>query len=387
MPTWYRTGTVSVTNGSTAVAGSGTAWIASVNVGDAIHLPDGRVYEIAGVTSNTALTLATAYLGSTAGGQSYKIQPTRGVTVEFNNNVLALLAAQQGYVDGPLSGRFGAGSVSAPAVSTASDTDTGIYFPAANQVAFATGGTRRTLLSSTAFQVDVPITGTAVQSAEHDTTPGKLMVVGAFGLGETAGTPAVSDLLAQDLPVGFFQWSSTAAGVPLSGEGGYGMRMKRFGGANAQELEYLSDDNTERLFLRWRYGGTTKSPKQVYHQGSLLGTVSQAAGIPTGAIIERGSNANGEYTKFADGTMICTVSGLNTSASTDTTWTFPATFSYPANPGRPVVSGATATTVATGAYLAVGGIASGTGVNVNALTAPGTRVAVVVNLMAIGRWF
>lgn len=37
----------------------------------------------------------------------------------------------------------------------------------------------------------------------------------------------------------------------------------------------------------------------------LLGTVSQSGGVPTGAIIERGSNANGEYVKFADGTMIC----------------------------------------------------------------------------------
>ena len=28
--------------------------------------------------------------------------------------------------------------------------------------------------------------------------------------------------------------------------------------------------------------------------------------IASGAVIERGSNANGEYVKFADGTMICT---------------------------------------------------------------------------------
>lgn len=44
----------------------------------------------------------------------------------------------------------------------------------------------------------------------------------------------------------------------------------------------------------------------LYSRDSILGTVSQSAGIPTGAIIERGSNANGEYTKFADGTLICT---------------------------------------------------------------------------------
>lgn len=36
----------------------------------------------------------------------------------------------------------------------------------------------------------------------------------------------------------------------------------------------------------------------------IVGTVSQSGGVPTGAIIERGSNANGEYVKYADGTLI-----------------------------------------------------------------------------------
>lgn len=36
----------------------------------------------------------------------------------------------------------------------------------------------------------------------------------------------------------------------------------------------------------------------------IVGTVSQASGTPTGAIIERGGNANGEYLKCADGTMM-----------------------------------------------------------------------------------
>lgn len=37
---------------------------------------------------------------------------------------------------------------------------------------------------------------------------------------------------------------------------------------------------------------------------AIVGAVSQSGGVPTGAIIERGSNANGEFTKFADGTAI-----------------------------------------------------------------------------------
>ena len=38
---------------------------------------------------------------------------------------------------------------------------------------------------------------------------------------------------------------------------------------------------------------------------NLVGTVSESGGVPTGAIIERGSNVNGNYIRYADGTQIC----------------------------------------------------------------------------------
>ncbi|QWZ63568.1 phage tail protein [Aeromonas sp. FDAARGOS 1417] len=60
---------------------------------------------------------------------------------------------------------------------------------------------------------------------------------------------------------------------------------------------------------------TPKKLNQHYKRKNILGAVSQVAGIPTGAIIERGSNANGEYIKFADGTMICWRTYTDTSYS------------------------------------------------------------------------
>lgn len=39
---------------------------------------------------------------------------------------------------------------------------------------------------------------------------------------------------------------------------------------------------------------------------AILGTVSQTGGVPTGAILEKVVNANGEATKFADGRLVCT---------------------------------------------------------------------------------
>lgn len=63
----------------------------------------------------------------------------------------------------------------------------------------------------------------------------------------------------------------------------------------------------------------------------ILGTVSQAGGVPTGAIIERGSNANGGYVKYADGTMLAWVASSNsqsvaTGTGVEITVPFPATF-------------------------------------------------------------
>lgn len=74
MGIWYRTGTVSVTNGSATLTGVGTGWTSTVRAGDAVFV--GAVatpYEVLTVNSNTSITLATNWTGSTAPGQSYFI--------------------------------------------------------------------------------------------------------------------------------------------------------------------------------------------------------------------------------------------------------------------------------------------------------------------------
>jgi N-acetylneuraminic acid mutarotase len=67
------TGTISVTNGSATVTGSGTnfaSWIA----GDKIYLPDGVYWTIDAVVSDTEITLSSNYTGDNASGQSYKMK-------------------------------------------------------------------------------------------------------------------------------------------------------------------------------------------------------------------------------------------------------------------------------------------------------------------------
>lgn len=75
-PTYYDVGTASVANGNTAVTGSGTLWLSNgVKAGDwfldpAQAIPPAR---IASVESDTALTLAWDWLGTSLSGDAYEI--------------------------------------------------------------------------------------------------------------------------------------------------------------------------------------------------------------------------------------------------------------------------------------------------------------------------
>lgn len=63
-----------------------------------------------------------------------------------------------------------------------------------------------------------------------------------------------------------------------------------------------------------------------YSPGNIVGNVSQSGGVPTGAIVQRGSNANGEFVRFADGTQICSRGTVQSSSVAAVVWDFPAQF-------------------------------------------------------------
>lgn len=67
-------GTVSVTNGSQAVVGTGTTWLSTVTAGDGFTINDsGVTYDVASVTDDTHLTLSANYAGTTLSGLFYTI--------------------------------------------------------------------------------------------------------------------------------------------------------------------------------------------------------------------------------------------------------------------------------------------------------------------------
>ena len=123
-----------------------------------------------------------------------------------------------------------------------------------------------------------------------------------------------------------------------------------------------------------------------FRRGTLLGTVSQSAGVPTGAVIERGSNANGEYVRFADGTQICTISSTFAEAAS-VVWSYPATFV-----GTPTYLSASIDHRLNPRYYLVD--VTRTGGNVSATIYRSVRSthdavadAFLVECVAIGRWF
>jgi hypothetical protein len=68
----YRTGTVTVTNGSPNVTGLGTTWTSTM-LGMQFSLNESPFYDISTVTSPTTLTLTENYKGADASGASYTI--------------------------------------------------------------------------------------------------------------------------------------------------------------------------------------------------------------------------------------------------------------------------------------------------------------------------
>lgn len=105
-------------------------------------------------------------------------------------------------------------------------------------------------------------------------------------------------------------------------------------------------------------------------------------------VVEGGSNANGDYVRFADGTQICTFVGADVNANTangaiftssgSTTWTFPATFSV-----APRVTGSVGSTLR---WCGLGAPGT-TSVIVRHYAAVSDTASQASRLVAIGRWY
>lgn len=124
-----------------------------------------------------------------------------------------------------------------------------------------------------------------------------------------------------------------------------------------------------------------RNGSQVFSRDNIVGTVSISGGIPTGAVIQAGSGANGNFVKYADGTQICDFATAG-STSANSTWTFPAAF----------VSGSSPQVVGTPVSISLAlrsfqiGTPTATSVDFNVLDGTAARTSTSCRIIAIGRW-
>lgn len=115
---WYRLGTISITNGTTALTGTDTYWDDNIITGDILYL-DGGWWEIDSIDSDTTITLADTYTGVTKTNDTYAIVRAGAangtlisriteVVTKWRNRENEIVAWQGGTIDGGpnLDGRY-----------------------------------------------------------------------------------------------------------------------------------------------------------------------------------------------------------------------------------------------------------------------------------------
>ncbi|MDF2621317.1 MAG: hypothetical protein K0S00_3976 [Xanthobacteraceae bacterium] len=273
MPDFYNSGTVSVNNGATTVTGSLVLW-STVQSGDTLELAGQRV-TIASVTDTNHLELAAAWAGTTQSGATYNIRydaPARfaGVTIATSirralEKITVLEQARPNYEAQTVGSNTPPGSPVNGDMYVLGVAPTGAWSGHANNLAQWTGS---------AWLFTAPERGTTVVSA----ATGVLSVWNGASWLPYVGPSSFIQTLMDDA-------NAAAARATL-------------GGTAFQAVGTLT--GAAGSFARFSGTGATDAVMQ-----SIVGTVSQSSGVPTGAIVESGSNGNGSYTKYADGTMIC----------------------------------------------------------------------------------
>ena len=294
MSIWYRTGTVTVTNGSKNVVGVDTTFNTSIYPGDLFTVDENVFYEVADVTSNLNFTLQRNYAGTTGSGKVYVVvplSPKRQLTAELAARVNILIERYRGAIEAWTAGGWAVDTNGDYKVS--GDTDRKLV-PIENGGGGLGTATKRwgqvhANSVTIAGQAVVPTTTPTASSipiadANGDIDSGWIKdasttVKGVVEVGSNISVadgiisvPEATETVKGVVEVGLnISVADGIISVPEATETVKGVVEV------ATSAEVLAGVDTERVITPATF--TAK----------ILGTVSQSDGVPTGAVIERGA--------------------------------------------------------------------------------------------------
>lgn len=351
---WYDAGTVKVTINSATVTGTGTQWLAGARQGEAFVAPDGRLYEVLNIASNTSLTLTKPYLGATATGQKYALAPMQGYVKESADRLAALLLFLQTDLASVLKAAdlqatpndvtkdkilvtgksFGLGSTGA---DSAYDK-----FPSAS---INGDGVPSGLYWANSTVADLP-TGFGSGLLIHrqiGTTGAQILINGSTGVMFYRGRAASAwlawktSLAAGDHGIGGAQvsppngrassnptgWYYASGAAPSFGGGAFFLDLAYNATAINSGLRISTDPYTDNFYMN----GAVSGKKEYRLACKLLHDKNIVGDVGAGSVMAVGSNANGTWVKFADGTQICYgVQSFPGNGWSRKTWTYPLEF-------------------------------------------------------------
>lgn len=227
----YTTGTITVSNGSNVITGSGTSWLSEISIGDLLSVSGEPPYWVSLVNSNTSITLTGPWGGASSSGLSYAI------TRDFASNGNPLI--------------------------NPNDTETAQAF---NIVA--------------AQSLNANVTGDAVnydvQASPTDSTPNRVMLTGAGGLLGAGGFQ--TELDANNYPFGtiglitprFVDMSNVPSDISsLSRRGAISTTGDTVYAEQTLTMVNVDQNSTPRRFIRFLYGGTYTSWQEIYTTANL----------------------------------------------------------------------------------------------------------------------
>lgn len=254
---WYRTGTVTLTNGSPNVIGAGTDWLAAkTEAGDAITLADGRDYEIQAVGGDKSMTLTSAYLGASVVGAAYQIKPiaTAARLIELSSQAAQLLQTFADVAQRAGVGRFAAGvlvdNVLRPSLRGLIDDDTGINLPGNNVLEQWQGGVKTASVAA-----DGTPSGPMWEKAPISAAAGAAFPRwrGSVGL----------DVFNFDaaLPGQYMYYPGTNPNHPSGPPGiNWGQIIVYPSGDGSQIIQVIPDDPVQNRWVRTKWGVNAASP-------------------------------------------------------------------------------------------------------------------------------